>query len=118
MTSSSLVHATPASSLCAQLCVPQAGCRQSNSSCSLPEHRTLSRAISDALLCPKCALERRQERGGSGGVGEWGSGGVGEWGSEEERKNGKEGREKGSGREKEQRMRREGGPNVAVPCRK
>ena len=59
------------------------------SSCSLPEHRTLSRAISDALLCPKCALERRQERGGNG--------------SEEERKNGKEGREKGSGREEEQR---------------
>ena len=89
------MHATPASSLCAQLCMPQAGCRQLMSSCSLPEHRTLSRAITDALLCPKCALERRQERGGNRG--------VGEWGSEEERKNGKEGREKGSGREKEQR---------------
>ena len=56
------MHATPASSLCAQLCVPQGRCRQSKSSRSLPEHRTSSRVI-DALLDPKCALKGEGERG-------------------------------------------------------
>lgn len=49
-------HLTPASSLCAQLCVPMGFARQSNNLASVPVQRTLSKKIlTELAACPKPA---------------------------------------------------------------